>query len=80
MIPTQRPVPTPETLTDCATSPQLWDEVRSAEHPAYMGLRRICAACPVLQACGEYALTHDVAGFAAGMTELQRAHLVSRAS
>ena len=37
--------------------------------------RAICRDCPALDACREYALTHDETGIYAGMTEAERAQL-----
>ena len=56
------------------------------DHPGDAGsllareLARLCRACPVLQACGEWALTVDVEGFAAGMTVRERRQLKRKAA
>lgn len=33
---------------------------------------RVCAGCPFLDACREYAIAHDVQGFWGGLTEQER--------
>lgn len=54
---------------DCRDSdPEAWfDNVKN-----YPMLREICASCPVLELCREYAVIHEEYGFWGGLTERQR--------
>ena len=50
-------------------------ETRSEQTRRIREARAICRDCPALNACREYALTHDETGIYAGMTEHERAQL-----
>ena len=38
-------------------------------------IERICASCPVLEECKEYAITHAVSGYWGGTTDQQRGYI-----
>ena len=50
-------------------------ETRAEQARRTRRARAICRDCPALNACREYALTHDETGIYAGMTEHERAQL-----
>ena len=50
-------------------------ETRREQAQRIREARAICRDCPALNACHEYALTHDEAGIYAGMTERERARM-----
>jgi hypothetical protein len=49
-----------------------WGYYVSTAPKQHAQLRRICLTCPALEACREYAISHELYGFWGGMTAMER--------
>lgn len=49
-----------------------WSRPREELHARAGACRAVCAGCPIIQGCREYALANDEHGFWGGMTKRER--------